>query len=115
MRANDITILICLAALGLLASGSALPQQTIHQPYDIETFGKFRRIMMAGAFSAKVRLDEAMARHPTTGVGALADARGEITIYNGKLIVSYGKTDSTGDANSESGALLAIGTVAEWQ
>src|SRR5215467_9263304 len=108
MRANDITILICLAALGLLASGSALPQQTIHQPYDIETFGQFRRIMMAGDFSAKVRLDEAMARHPTTGVGALADARGEITIYNGKLIVSYGKPAAPVDVTVDHAALLAM-------
>ena len=63
---------------------------TLHQPYSVETFGAFRNIMMGGDFSPKVRLADVMAKHPTTGVGALADALGEITIYDGKLIVSYG-------------------------
>ena len=56
------------------------PLHTQHQPYSVETFGAFRNLMMGGDFSAKVRLADAMAKHPTTGVGALADALGEITI-----------------------------------
>ncbi|HUD85734.1 MAG TPA: acetolactate decarboxylase [Xanthobacteraceae bacterium] len=115
MRANPITILVGAAALALLASEPSLSQHTIHQPYDVETFGEFRQLMMAGDFTAKVGLNAAMARHPTTGVGALADARGEITIFDGKLIVSHGKTGVAEDANSESAALLAMGSVAEWQ
>jgi alpha-acetolactate decarboxylase len=88
---------------------------TVHQPYDIETFGMFRKIMLEGDFSAKVHLGAAMAKHPTTGVGAVADARGEITIYDGKLIVSYGKTGAQPDANSDSAALLAVGSADDWQ
>ena len=53
---------------------------TLHQPYSVETFGAFRSIMMGGDFSPKVRLADVMAKHPTTAVGALADALGEITI-----------------------------------
>ena len=124
MRSNHLTISICVAAIFVLANGPLLPQQmkaandvmhTIHQPYGVETFGEFRRIMMGGDFTPKVRLGAAMAKHPTTGVGALADARGEITIYDGKLIVSYGKGGASADANSESAALLAMGSAAEWQ
>ena len=87
----------------------------VRQPFGIETFGEFRKLMMQGDFSAKVLLGTAMARHPTTGVGAVADARGEITICSGKLIVSYGRPGQYPDANAESVALLAMGAVNDWQ
>jgi hypothetical protein len=87
---------------------------TLQQTYDVETFGAFRVIMMSGDFIGRVRLDAVMARHPTTGVGALADALGEITIYDGKLIESYGKVPSTNSA-SERAALLATARVDGWQ
>jgi hypothetical protein len=60
-------------------------------------------------------LGSAIAKHPTTGVGALADARGEIAIYEGKLIVSYGREAAHPAAETESAALLTIGTVPAWQ
>jgi hypothetical protein len=107
--------MVSVAVLGLAASEPSLSQHTVHQPYDIQTFGEFREIMMGGDFTPKVRLDEVMAKHPTSGVGALADARGEITIFDGRLIVSYGKTGLSTDANSESAALLATGSVGDWQ
>jgi hypothetical protein len=112
MRAYDLNVLTIGAALLLLAGLSALPQEA--QPYNIETFGVFRNLMMTGDFSPKVRLDDAMAKHPTTGVGALSDAHGEITIFDGKLIVTYGKSNAPADANV-SAALVAMGSVAEWQ
>jgi hypothetical protein len=56
-----------------------------------------------------------MAKHPTTGVGAVADARGEITIYDGKLIVSYGKPVASVDATADHAALLAMGSAGQWQ
>jgi len=125
LRGNHIKSLICAAGLALLTRGQALPQQmqpsggaslhTVHQPYDVETYGVFRNIMLSGDFSAKVQLAAVMAKHPSTGVGAVADARGEITIFDGKLIVSYGKPGTSPDANSESAALLATGSASEWQ
>jgi hypothetical protein len=66
--------------------------------------------MMSGDFSPKVRLSDVMAKHPTTGVGALADALGEITIYDGKLIASYGNAPPA-DTTSASAALLAMASV----
>ena len=63
----------------------------LHQPYDIETFGEFRKIIQQGDFDAKVPPAAVMTKHPTTGVGAVAGARGEITIYDGNLIISYGE------------------------
>ena len=49
------------------------------------------------------------------GVGAVADARGEITIYDGRLIVSYGKGGPHPGDESEPAALLATPKVAGWQ
>jgi hypothetical protein len=88
---------------------------TVRQPYNIETFGAFRMLILAGDFSPKVDLAGVLAKRPTTGVGAVADARGEITIYDGKLIVSYGKEASDPAAGTERAALLTVGTVASWQ
>jgi hypothetical protein len=89
--------------------------EAVRQPYEVRTFGVFRKLMLEGDFSAKITLAAAMAQHPTTGVGAIADARGEITIYDGRLIVSYGKAGGQPDANAESAALLATGSAREWQ
>ena len=87
---------------------------TLQQTYDVETFGAVRNIMVSGDFIGRVRLDAVMARHPTTGVGALADALGEITIYDGRLIVTYGKEPPTKSA-PERAALLATAQVDGWQ
>jgi hypothetical protein len=119
----NITGLALAAAGAVLTAGPALPQMqpmgdvalhTLHQPYSVEMFGAFRGIMMGGDFSPKVRLAEVMAKHPTTGVGALADALGEIAIYDGKLIVSYGYAPPA-DTSSASAALLAMASVDGWQ
>ena len=72
-------------------------------------------MMMTGDFGAKVRLGEVMASHPTVGVGAVADARGEISIFDGRLFINYGKSGPSTDANSEYAALLVIGTASDWQ
>ena len=93
----------------------AAAMHTIRQPFAIETFGIFRNMMLSGDFSPKVQLSAAMAKHPTTGVGAIADARGEITIYDGKLIVSYGKPAAPVDVTADHAALLAMGSAGQWQ
>jgi hypothetical protein len=87
----------------------------VQQPYSIETFGMFRIMLLTGDFTPKVPLNMAMAKHPTTGVGAVADARGEITIYDGKLIVSYGKEGVHTDPAGDFASLLAIGSAVDWQ
>lgn len=125
MRSNHIGLLICGATLAVLAIGRAWSQQmqqaddvsmhTVRQPYDIETFGEFRKMMMTGDFTAKVQLITAMAKHPTVGIGALAEARGEISIFDGRLVVSYGKGGKPNDPSSEYAALLVLGSAGDWQ
>lgn len=118
------TRIIPIAFLTTLAFGAAaqMPQpgadaglHTLRQPYDVETFGAFRMLILAGDFSPKVKLGTAMAKQPTTGVGAVADARGEITIHDGKLTVSYGRDGVHPAPETESAALLTIGKVSAWQ
>jgi hypothetical protein len=124
MRTVGTADLLFAAGLTALAAGPTLAQtpamgdaatHTLHQPFDVETFGAFRNIMMGGEFGAQVRLDTVMAKRPTVGVGALSEARGEITISDGKLIVSNGKADTPADGPSELAALLAIASVGGWQ
>ena len=116
-------VLIGGAALAMLVAGAALAQHAppgvaaphTQEPYGIETFGVFRDLMLQGDFSPKVALGQVMSRDPSTGVGAVAGARGEITIADGKLIISYGSTDAAPAADAETAALLATGKVDAWQ
>jgi len=103
------------AAAQLPQSGADAGLHTLRQPYDLETFGAFRMLILAGDFSPKVPLGTAMAKQPTTGVGAVADARGEITIQDGKLIVSYGREAAHPAPEAENAALLTTGKVSAWQ
>lgn len=103
------------AAAQTMPQGADPAMHTLHQPYDIESFGAFRDTILKGDFTPMVKLAAVMAKHPTTGVGAVAGARGEITIYDGKLVVSYGKTAPHPAADNESAALLGTGAVSSWQ
>jgi hypothetical protein len=116
--------LASIAGLLLLAIVPASSQQmapadaalhSMREPFAIETFGIFRNMMLSGDFGPKVQLIAVMAKHPTTAVGAVAEARGEITIYDGKLIVSYGKPVPSVDVTADHAALLAMGTARQWQ
>ena len=118
-RISPLVILAALA-IGPTAAQTTPPAdnpglRAERQPYDIHSFGAFRMMILEGDFSPKVGLGEVMAGHPTTGMGTVADARGEITIYDGKLIVSYGKAGLQPAPDAERAALLAVGMTAAWQ
>lgn len=109
---------IGLVVATLAVAAAAQTPQSLHslrQPYDIETFGAFRMLVLAGDFSPKVGLGAAMAKRPTIGVGAVADARGEITIHDGELVVSYGREGAHPEPEADSAGLLTIGKVPAWQ
>ena len=101
------------AAAQQMASGSTM--HVVQQPYNVESWGEFRRMMMTGDFGPKVKLGDVMAKQPTTGVGAVSDARGEISVLDGKLIVSYGKPGAQPGAPSDTAALLAVASAGNWQ
>lgn len=106
---------IAVPAIAQMTPASDTSAHRTSQPYDIESFGVFRDMMLKGDFAPKVKLDSALAKHPTIGVGAVAGARGEITIYDGKPIISYGKPGAYPAIAAESAALLVIGTAKDWQ
>src|SRR5215208_4542928 len=85
------------------------------QPYGIATFGEFRKMAMQRDYAAKATLAAVVANGATDGVGAVTDARGEVTIVDGKAIVSYGKETDRLPPASETEMLLAIAAVREWQ
>jgi hypothetical protein len=58
-------------------SGASSPRA--EEPYSIEAFGVFRDLMLQGDFTPKVAIGLVMSRLPSTGVGAVSGARGEIT------------------------------------
>jgi hypothetical protein len=91
------------------------PAPRASEPYNIEAFGVFCGLILRGDFAPKVAIGSVMSRLPSTGVGAVSGARGEITIADGKLIISYGKSDALPAPDAETAALLATGKVKEWQ
>jgi hypothetical protein len=91
------------------------PASSGQPPFSIETYGELRNLMLRGDFSANAALGEIMRRSPSTGVGSMSGGRGEITIADGKLIVSYGKPAARPSPQAETAALLATARVKEWQ
>ena len=114
----------CVAALILVPACAALaqhagpggpPQASGPQPFGIETYGAFRDLIQRGDFAARTVLGHVMSRQPSTGLGAVSGARGEITIIDGRLVVSYGRPQAHQAADAETAALLATARVREWQ
>jgi hypothetical protein len=103
------------AALAQHAKAGGLPQRNEPEPFNIETFGEFRNLLLRGDFGVKAVVGEVMSRFPSIGVGAVSAGRGEITIADGRLIISYGKSDAHPSSYAETAALLATATVKEWQ
>jgi hypothetical protein len=114
---NAVMSAIVGAVVGVVAgSGLALAQSAPPDagPFSIETLGVFRDLMQKGDFAPKGTLADAMARRPTTGVGAVSGARGEVTIWDGRLIVSYGKPEASAPSGGDTAALLATGKATAW-
>ena len=122
MRANllmgsgiALAVLVAGPASAQHAQPCGTPAPRTSEPYNIEAFGVFCELILRGDFTPKVTIGSVMSRLPSTGVGAVSGARGEITIADGKLIISYGKADAPPAPDTETAALLATGKVKEWQ
>ncbi len=85
--------------------------------FDVTAYGNFKRMKHTGDASGKVALLSIPRLGGIYGVGALADLRGEILVWNGKAFVTPGEseTGSTRPAIPEDQAtLLATAQVKEW-
>jgi len=108
-----ISILIASASPGRAQHMQHQGGAAIEQPYAIQVFGGFRKMMMERDYSPRIALADAVKNGTTDGVGAVSGLRGEITVLDGKPIVSYG-TGSSGEAN-ETAALLVVASAHGWQ
>jgi acetolactate decarboxylase len=107
-------ITVTIATVGVSAS-LAYAQAPSPQPYGIKTFGAFVHMAMERDFAPKATLGAAIAEGATDGVGAVSDVRGEITIIDGKPIVTYGSEISHPAPASETAMLLVTAAVPGWQ
>jgi len=110
--------MIPLRAALIVAAGigsAMLARAQAPDPYAIVTFGEFREMAMQRDYAAKTTLAAALADGASDGVGALADARGEITIVDGVPVITYGGAAEHPPAAEENAMLLTTAIVRAWQ
>lgn len=99
------------------AQGHALPPvATVIDPgpFSAEVYGAFRSMMQKDN-SPKVELGRAMARGTDIAVGAASGLRAEITVVDGRPIISYGDDCRTcPPPHAETATLLVTGRVKTW-
>lgn len=98
----------------LCAYASAAPGV---EPYDIRAFGSFQRMSHTGDTRGAVKLTDIAPRAGSYGVGALAGLRGEILLWDGKMLVTRGHAPSGGvepAAPSDEAVLLVTARVDAW-
>jgi alpha-acetolactate decarboxylase len=85
---------------------------------DVRVWGDFSRLMHTGDASAQVVLADAGIGQGDYGVGALAQMRGEIWVWDGRALVSRGH-DEAGRTEppreGDAAALLAVVRVKSWR
>jgi alpha-acetolactate decarboxylase len=80
MRLSFSTLFFSLWAFGAAAS----------EPFDVRVFGNFERMLHSGDTRGAVKLREILTLPGSYGLGALDGLRGEILLWDGKLLVSRG-------------------------
>lgn len=99
----------------LLAAGLAAASVPMGQ---VQWWGHFQRLLHKGDAGAKVQLADLPAGPGVYALGALAELRGEVMIWNGRVLVSRGERDDGGTERARGGdaaTLLALSTVPSWQ
>ena len=120
-------MVLALLAAWLFAAASSAEAQT-HQvpaaaapsaeyPFSFKAYGVFRQMITQRNYLPVVALKDAAAGRTTDTVGAVSGLRGEISIIEGRLIVSYGiDCGATCPAPaSETATLLATASVQHWR
>jgi len=91
--------------------------QSAQYPFDIKTYGVFSRMITQRNYLPIVALKDAVDGHVTDALGAVSGLRGEISVIEGRLIVSYGTDCASAcpSAETETATLLATGAVRNWR
>lgn len=83
-------------------------------PFSAEVYGAFRSMMQKDN-APKVELGQAMSKGANIAVGAASGLRAEITVVDGKPIISYGNACPTCPSpHAETATLLVTGRVTTW-
>jgi hypothetical protein len=122
-------VALAIVAAWLVAVGSAVPAQAqTHQaaaagapsadvPFGFKAYGVFSRMITQRTYLAIVALKEATDGRATDAIGAVSGLRGEISMIEGRLIVSYGVDcgASCPATTSETATLLATASAQNWR
>ena len=108
---------LSLILIALVAVVSSISHAAGIGPFGITAYGNFKRVFHTGDASGSVVLASVPASPGVYGVGALADLRGEILIWDGKVFVTRGES-ITGSVEpprpQDQAALLVTGRVKGW-
>lgn len=101
--------LLLLALWGAAAAGA--------EPFEVRAFGNFKRMAHSGDARAVVKLSGLGARPGSYGLGALAGLRGEVLLWDGKLLVTHGHSKEGRTAPAapvDEAALFVSAQVGAW-
>lgn len=107
-----------LATLALAALTSAGANAALAGPFAVTAYGSFARMSHTGDASGKIALAELQGQKGLYGVGALQDLRGEVLIWDGRVLVSRGHATDGSVSSLTAGdkaALLATAKVSRWR
>jgi acetolactate decarboxylase len=95
----------------------AAAAQPAAYPFDFKAYGEFSKMIQQRSYLAAVALKDVTDGSATDAVGAVSGLRGEISMIEGKLIVSYGADCGAAcpAAASETATLLAIASARTWR
>lgn len=92
--------------------------ETVTASGGVKSYGTMHAVMTAGAESAQARvaLDDVLAQPGAIAVGAAVGLEGEITVYDGRAMLSRtsGAAFETTDGAGEGAAWLTVANVSEW-
>lgn len=123
-RAFAVGVMIAVATAANAPAQHAPPQGHAASPaeasgaqgaFAVRTFGAFRDMVRGQDYQAKAALGAVKADGATDAVGALAALRGEVTMLDGRFVVSYGGgCESCPPPHAEKATLLVTGKVTQW-
>jgi acetolactate decarboxylase len=104
-------------AQGSMHQPPAASSPSAEYPFGFKAYGVFSNMISQRNYLAVVALKDVVDARATDAVGAVSGLRGEISMIEGRLIVSYGAECGTACASaaSETATLLATATARNWR
>jgi len=110
-------VLTAVASAAIFAMASSANAQSAEYPFGFKAYGVFSRMITQRNYLPAVALKDAVDASATDAVGAVSGLRGEISMIEGRLIVSYGADcgATCPAATSETATLLATASARTWR